>query len=70
MQKTIIDDALDFARAVFKDDRSGHDYYHTLRVYKMAVRIARQKSSWHSMNFTAFLVRCLTRRRRTSERTA
>lgn len=45
MQKTIIDDALDFARAVFKDDRSGHDYYHTLRVYKMAVRIARQESA-------------------------
>lgn len=43
--KIIIRDALDFVRNTFKDDYSGHDYFHTLRVYKMASRIAEQESA-------------------------
>lgn len=43
MDKTVIDDALGFVRNTFQDDYSGHDYFHTLRVYKMAERIAEQE---------------------------
>lgn len=43
MDKMVIDDALGFVRNTFQDDYSGHDYFHTLRVYKMAERIAEQE---------------------------
>lgn len=39
----ILDDALEFVRDTFHDDYSGHDDFHTLRVYNMAVRIAEQE---------------------------
>lgn len=42
---TIINDALEFTKNIFKDDYSGHDYFHTLRVYKMATRIAEQENA-------------------------
>lgn len=45
MNKTIINDALEFVRTVFRDDYSGHDYFHSLRVYKMATRIAEQENA-------------------------
>lgn len=45
MDKTIIDDVLEFVRNIFNDDYSGHDYFHTLRVYKMATRIAEQENA-------------------------
>ena len=40
MESTIIRNALDFVREVFQNDYSGHDYFHTHRVYKTATRIA------------------------------
>lgn len=45
MDKTIINDALEFVRNAFNADYSGHDYFHTLRVYKMATRIAEQENA-------------------------
>lgn len=45
MNKAIIDDALDFVRNVFNDDYSGHDYFHALRVYKMATRLAEEEKA-------------------------
>lgn len=45
MDKTIIDDAQEFVRKVFENEYSGHDYFHTLRVYNMAVRIASQENA-------------------------
>lgn len=45
MDKTIIDDAQEYVRKVFENDYSGHDYFHTLRVYNMAVRIASQENA-------------------------
>lgn len=45
MDKTIINDAIEFVRNTFNDDYSGHDYFHTLRVYKMAARIAEQENA-------------------------
>ncbi|MDE5575767.1 MAG: HD domain-containing protein [Oscillospiraceae bacterium] len=45
MDKTIINYALEFVRNTFNNDYSGHDYFHTLRVYKMAARIAEQENA-------------------------
>lgn len=45
MNKIIINDALEFVRNTFNDDYSGHDYFHALRVYKMATRIAEQENA-------------------------
>lgn len=41
----IISDALEFVKDTFRDDYSGHDDFHTLRVYQMATRIARQENA-------------------------
>ena len=43
MEEIIIDNAIQFVKNVFRNDHSGHDYFHTLRVYKMATRIAEQE---------------------------
>ncbi len=45
MDKKIINDALEFVKNAFNDDYSGHDYFHTLRVYKMATKIAEQENA-------------------------
>lgn len=45
MNKMIINDALEFVKNTFSDDYSGHDYFHALRVYKMATRIAEQENA-------------------------
>lgn len=45
MNRVIISNALEFVRNTFQDDYSGHDYFHTLRVYEMAVRIAEQENA-------------------------
>ena len=38
--QNIIDNALEYVEEVFKTDYSGHDYFHTFRVFKMATNIA------------------------------
>lgn len=44
MTKTeVIENAKNFAREVFKSDHSGHDFFHTLRVYDLACHIAQQE---------------------------
>ena len=45
MNDMIINEALEFVKKTFYDDYSGHDYFHTLRVYKMAARIAEQENA-------------------------
>ena len=40
MEQAIIHDAIEFVREQFQDDFSGHDYYHTERVYRLALQIA------------------------------
>ncbi|MCM1283042.1 MAG: HD domain-containing protein [Muribaculaceae bacterium] len=45
MSKMIINDALEFVKNIFNNDCSGHDYFHTLRVYEMATRIAEQEDA-------------------------
>ncbi len=41
----MIECAMDFAREVFAGDASGHDFDHTLRVYRMATTIAKQEQA-------------------------
>ena len=38
--QTIINKALDYVKGKFENDFSGHDFFHTLRVYNMATHIA------------------------------
>ena len=45
MDKTIIADAIEFVKNIFKYDSSGHDYFHTLRVYKTATGIAERENA-------------------------
>lgn len=44
-QKAVISAAARHVRALFKADRSGHDWYHIQRVRQMAARIARQEKA-------------------------
>lgn len=41
----MIEKAIDYARWVFAEDASGHDFYHTLRVYKLALKIADEEGA-------------------------
>ena len=41
MSSKIIDEALKFVKDIFKDDSSGHDCFHTLRVHYMATKLAK-----------------------------
>lgn len=41
----MISKATEFARGIFESDSSGHDFDHTLRVYRMAVRIAEEEGA-------------------------
>ena len=36
MDEKVFSDAADFARDIFADDSSGHDFYHTMRVHDLA----------------------------------
>lgn len=40
MSKELIDNALTYAKEFFQNDTTGHDFYHTLRVYNLAKRLA------------------------------
>ena len=41
----LIEKTLAFVEAFFEKDYSGHDYFHTLRVFKMATRIAKKENA-------------------------
>ena len=45
MNQDIIARAIDYVKDVFAGDASGHDHFHTLRVYKMAVRLAQEEGA-------------------------
>ena len=42
---SIIDNAIEFVKEFFKEDYSGHDYYHTIRVYELANKIAEKENA-------------------------
>jgi uncharacterized protein len=41
----LLQKALDFARETFENDFSGHDFFHTLRVYNTAMKIAEKEGA-------------------------
>jgi len=41
----IINNTLTYIKDFFKDDYSGHDYYHSLRVYNTAIKIAENEKT-------------------------
>jgi uncharacterized protein len=45
MQEEIINQALEYVKKIFESDYSGHDFYHTLRVFKMATHIAIEENA-------------------------
>lgn len=52
----IIDNALEYVKEVFETDYSGHDFFHTFRVYKMATNIAiKEKANLEIVQLAALL---------------
>ena len=45
MQPTLIDRALKYTKELLESDYSGHDFFHTYRVYKMATHIATKEGA-------------------------
>lgn len=41
----MIENAIKYVKQIFADDYSGHDYYHTMRVYRLAVQIAERENA-------------------------
>lgn len=41
----MIHNAIVYIKDIFSGDSSGHDYYHTIRVYKLATEIAKQENA-------------------------
>ena len=41
----IIEDAIKYVKNIFENDYSGHDFYHTLRVYRMATYLAEKENA-------------------------
>lgn len=54
--QNIIDNALEYVKEVFETDYSGHDYFHTFRVYKTATNIAiKEKANLEIVQLAALL---------------
>lgn len=45
MNSQILSNAVKYTRKFFENDASGHDFYHTLRVYKTAVQLAEKEGA-------------------------
>ena len=41
----VIENAIKYVKQIFADDCSGHDYYHTMRVYRLAIQIAEHENA-------------------------
>lgn len=41
----VIENAVKYVKQIFANDCSGHDYYHTMRVYRLAVQIAKEENA-------------------------
>ena len=45
MNERIISQALDFVKRLFREEYSGHDFFHTYRVFRMAQRLAAEEGA-------------------------
>ena len=43
--KQIIINCLSYVKTYFENESSGHDYFHTLRVYNLSTHIAKQENA-------------------------
>lgn len=41
----MVESAIEYVKKLFSDDCSGHDYHHTMRVYRLAMQIAEQENA-------------------------
>ena len=41
----MVESAIEYIKKMFSDDCSGHDYHHTMRVYRLAMQIAEQENA-------------------------
>lgn len=41
----MIENAIEYVKQIFANDCSGHDYHHTMRVYRLAVQIAKKENA-------------------------
>lgn len=41
----MIDNTIEYIKGIFSKDSSGHDFYHTIRVYNLAAEIAKQENA-------------------------
>ena len=41
----MIENAITYVKQIFAADSSGHDYHHIIRVYRLAVEIAKQENA-------------------------
>lgn len=41
----VIENAVKYVKQIFANDCSGHDYYHTMRVYRLTVQIAKEENA-------------------------
>lgn len=41
----ILTKTIEFVRTYFENDASGHDFFHTMRVYQMAMKLAKQENA-------------------------
>ena len=41
----LINKTMEFVKEFFKNEYSGHDYYHTFRVYNIAIEIAKEEQA-------------------------
>ena len=41
----MIENAIEYVKQIFTNDCGGHDYHHTMRVYRLAVQIAKQENA-------------------------
>lgn len=56
MNNTLIDDAILYVKNLFENEYSGHDFFHTLRVYKTATQIAeRERANIETVQLAALL---------------
>ena len=41
----MMENAIKYVKQIFADDCSGHDFHHTMRVYRLAIQIAKQENA-------------------------